>query len=241
MRKILIFFYRKVEAFLPAKLQLLIWDYYLSNLVKSSYSQYGEDLIINNFFDGKDLNNGNYLDIGCYHPTGISNTHALHLKGWKGLVVDIDDYKLSLFKKRRGSKVETLKAAISYKSSQELVSVYKFNQPFSPYDTLSKEVADMRSKEINIGYSVEKVQQIDINLLLAKQEYDLINIDVEGLDEIIVNSINFQKYQPSLIVYESFEPYEPSDTKKVLLKNGYELLFITGGSLGFHKRVNKNR
>ena len=45
---------------------------------------------------------GTFLDIGCYHPVGISNTFLLHKKGWQGVVVDIDDYKLKLFKKRRG-------------------------------------------------------------------------------------------------------------------------------------------
>ena len=56
--------------------------------------------MINNFFETHiGLENGNYLDIGCYHPVGISNTFLLHKKGWQGVVVDIDDYKLKLFKK----------------------------------------------------------------------------------------------------------------------------------------------
>ena len=34
-------------------------------------------------------------------------------EGWQGLVVDIDDYKLELFKRRRGKNVEGVKGAIS--------------------------------------------------------------------------------------------------------------------------------
>ena len=114
MKKIFLFFYRIIKKFLPQKINYFIWDIYLSNISKKSYSQYGEDLIICSYFQRhfKDKK-GNYLDIGCYHPKGISNTHLLHKIGWEGIVVDIDDYKLNLFKKRRGNNIETIKGAIS--------------------------------------------------------------------------------------------------------------------------------
>ncbi len=235
MRKFLLFLYRVIKKILPAKLNFLIWDIYLSSLNKKSFSQYGEDLMINNYFDHKNFHKGNYLDIGCYHPVGISNTHLLHQKGWTGIVIDIDDYKLDLFKRRRGSSVECIKAAISHEASSEKVPIYKFNQPFSPYDTLSKDIAKMRSQEINLSYTTEQIDQIDINSVLEKKRFDIINIDVEGLDEVIVNSINFENYQPEMIVYESFDPFSSSKTKEILNNNGYKLLFISGGSLGFVK------
>ena len=230
--KLLLFFYRIIKKYLPQKINYFIWDIYLSNISTKSYSQYGEDLIICNYFSNRQ---GNYLDIGCYHPKGISNTHLLHKKGWEGVVVDIDDYKLNLFKNRRGSKIEIIKGAISSSSADSKVPVYKFNQPFSPYDTLSKEIADARSKQKNIEYKVDEIDQIDINTILSKKSFDIINIDVEGIDEIIINSIDFDKHQPKMIVYESFEPFSPSKTKELLCKNGYRLLFISGGSLGYIK------
>jgi hypothetical protein len=46
MKKIFLFFYRVIKKFLPQKLNYFIWDIYLSNISKKSYSQYGEDLII---------------------------------------------------------------------------------------------------------------------------------------------------------------------------------------------------
>ncbi len=237
MRQFLLYIYRNIKRFFPAKLNFLIWDVYLSWLKKKSYSQYGEDLIIDSFFQNHvNLIKGNYLDIGCYHPVGISNTYLLHKKGWHGVVVDIDDYKLNLFKKRRGSSVEVLKGAISSQDSESRVPIYKFNQPFSPYDTLSEEIAKMRSKAINIEYTTEMVNQISINSLLNKQHFDLINIDVEGLDELIVNSIDFKKFQPTMIVYESFDPFLNSKTKELLNENGYTPLFISGGSIGYVKK-----
>ena len=237
MKQFLLYIYRFIKKFLPAKFNTLIWDVYLSLLKHKSYSQYGEDLIIDSFFQHHvPIKNGNYLDIGCYHPIGISNTYVLHKKGWQGLVIDIDDYKLELFKRRRGKNVEVLKAAISSEDSLSKVPIYKFNQPFSPYDTLSEDMAKTRSKAINIDYTTEEVNQISINSLLNKKHFDLINIDVEGLDELIVNSIDFKKYQPTMIVYESFDPLSISKTKELLNDNGYTLLFISGGSIGYVKK-----
>ena len=237
MKQFLLYIYRLIKKFLPAKFNTLIWDVYLSLLKHKSYSQYGEDLIIDSFFQHHvPIKNGNYLDIGCYHPVGISNTYVLHKKGWQGLVIDIDDYKLELFKRRRGKNVEVLKAAISSEDSLSKVPIYKFNQPFSPYDTLSEDMAKTRSKAINIDYTTEEVNQISINSLLNKKHFDLINIDVEGLDELIVNSIDFNKYQPTMIVYESFDPLSISKTKELLNDNGYTLLFISGGSIGYVKK-----
>ena len=63
-------------------------------------------LIVHCFFGRK--RNGYYLDIGSFHPKWISNTHLLHKHGWKGTVVDIDNYKLNLFKILRRSKVNTI-------------------------------------------------------------------------------------------------------------------------------------
>ena len=237
MKQFLLYIYRFIKKFLPAKFNTLIWDVYLSLLKHKSYSQYGEDLIIDSFFQHHvPIKNGNYLDIGCYHPIGISNTYVLHKKGWQGLVIDIDNYKLELFKRRRGKNVEVLKAAISSEDSLSKVPIYKFNQPFSPYDTLSEDMAKTRSKAINIDYTTEEVNQISINSLLNKKHFDLINIDVEGLDELIVNSIDFKKYQPTMIVYESFDPLSISKTKELLNDNGYTLLFISGGSIGYVKK-----
>ena len=237
MKQFLLYIYRFIKKFLPAKFNTLIWDVYLSLLKHKSYSQYGEDLIIDSFFQHHvPIKNGNYLDIGCYHPVGISNTYVLHKRGWQGLVVYIDDYKLELFKRRRGKNVEVLKGAISSKDSVSKVPIYKFNQPFSPYDTLSEDIAKMRSKAINIEYTTEEVNQISINSLLHKKHFDFINIDVEGLDELIVNSIDFKKFQPTMIVYESFDPFSSSKTKELLNDNGYSLLFISGGSIGYIKK-----
>ena len=40
----------------------------------------GEDLIIVQHL--KNINNGFYVDAGCYHPLHLSNTYLLHKRNW---------------------------------------------------------------------------------------------------------------------------------------------------------------
>ena len=54
-----------------------------------SYSQCGQDLFVISLLN---INNGKFLDLGCYLPNNINNTHLLELNGWDGISVDIIDY-----------------------------------------------------------------------------------------------------------------------------------------------------
>ncbi|WP_236263975.1 hypothetical protein, partial [Dysgonomonas sp. Marseille-P4677] len=47
-----------------------------------SFSQEGEDLVINRFLENKPM--GFYIDIGAHHPLRFSNTYKFYLKGWYG-------------------------------------------------------------------------------------------------------------------------------------------------------------
>jgi hypothetical protein len=54
-----------------------------------SYSQCGQDLFVINILN---IDNGTFLDLGCYLPKKINNTYLLVTLGWSGVSVDIVDY-----------------------------------------------------------------------------------------------------------------------------------------------------
>ena len=62
---------------------------------RSRYSQWGEDLSIDEFFRGK--KNGVYFDVGCFHPLMYSNTCLLFKNGWNGINIDINPTSIDLF------------------------------------------------------------------------------------------------------------------------------------------------
>ena len=213
-------------------------DIKYSQYYKKSFSQFGEDLIIHNFFKSIKYKGGKYLDIGGFHPKMISNTHLLHVNGWKGLVVDTLTAKLDLFKIKRGGNIEILnRAVVSNEEKKEKLDFYFFDKPFSEIDTLSYEFAKEKNRERNIPFKKKQINTIRINDLLNKDNFDFVNIDIEGMDEIILNSIDFTKiYKPKLICFEIHDPFKYSDRSSFnnLRKNGYKHLFTSGSSVGFY-------
>ena len=81
---------------------------------KYTYSQFGEDIIVNNFF-GDFV--GTYVDIGCYHPIKYSNTALLHKKGWRGVNIDLNKTSIALFNVCRKNDVN-IHSAVSTKNKK---------------------------------------------------------------------------------------------------------------------------
>lgn len=51
----------------------------------TSFSQYGEDLFVSEYFGGR---KGAYIEIGENHPFRLSNTYFLYRMGWSGRRAD---------------------------------------------------------------------------------------------------------------------------------------------------------
>lgn len=71
--------------------------------LEQSYSQAKQDVWVRSLFP--DLNNGTFVDIGCNHPTKLSNTYALELLGWRGLLVDVEADCVAQCRAERKSRV----------------------------------------------------------------------------------------------------------------------------------------
>ena len=77
----------------------IIQNIYLKNkflIKRKTYAMEGEDLEIVKIL--KNIKNGFYVDIGCYHPVKGSLTNYLYINGWKGLNVDLSQISIDLFK-----------------------------------------------------------------------------------------------------------------------------------------------
>lgn len=88
------------------------------------YSQFGEDIVLNEILK-KELSNVFFVDVGCYHPKKYSNTDRLYKKGWRGINIDMEEDKISLFNLARSHDHNVL-SAISDK--QESVTLYRYSK-----------------------------------------------------------------------------------------------------------------
>jgi len=200
---------------------------------RRSYAQNGEDLLASRFFQRIGLSCGYYVDIGCFHPHWISNTKLLHDQGWSGLGVDVDPFKVRLYRLVRGARVRTVCAAVTAERATEPVRLFRFHKFWSELDTLSEEIATRSGKP----FTISEVQALCIGeiLDLAPRPINFLNIDVEGLDASILRAIDFAKHRPELICFEDAQGsvLPGREIADFLGAQGYFHLFSSGPSHGF--------
>ena len=66
-----------------------------------SYSQTGEDIIIDFLIGAKKITNFTYLDIGANNPVKINNTYKFYEAGYKGVCIEPDPTVFALLAKKR--------------------------------------------------------------------------------------------------------------------------------------------
>ncbi|MAT57389.1 MAG: SAM-dependent methyltransferase [Ignavibacteriae bacterium] len=165
----------------------------------NSYSQEGEDLILHKIFPDK--KNGFYVDIGAHHPFRFSNTYYFYRKGWRGVNIDAAPGSMKLFNKYRSRDIN-IEAAISNKI--ETLTYYKFNDP--ALNTFDKDLAQTRIGNKYKIISEEKIAAIPLKEILSKQkigDIDFMSIDVEGLEMKVLESNDWNVYQPKILLVES--------------------------------------
>lgn len=105
-------------------IKLKLWQLIFNN-AKLSYSQSGEDMILDTIFC--DVKKGFYVDIGANNPYIQSNTHFFYKKGWRGVNVDALPGSMNIFRKVRPNDIN-IEAAIS--NSNEILSYFMFSSSF---------------------------------------------------------------------------------------------------------------
>lgn len=173
----------------------------IDEYARTSFSQTGEDRVLSAIFAKK--KNGFYVDVGAYHPKLYSNTYLLYLQGWNGINIDPMPNSMKLFNEIRPRDIN-LEIAIGRENKK--LKYYMFNEP--ALNGFSKDISKSRHtkgpykiiKEINIrAYSLSEI----LKKYLAKdRSIDLLNIDTEGFDLNVLQSNDWEKFVPKVIVVE---------------------------------------
>lgn len=169
---------------------------------KISYSQCGEDLIVDFIFSVTGERTGTYLDIGAHHPTYLNNTAILYKKGWRGVNVDPLQKNMELFAKKRPQDVNIC-AGIA--TTTEMKNFYVLDP-----ETLSTFDENVCRRYMAEGHGLrrtERVQFYSVKDLLAraklKDGVDLLTIDIEGGEEMVIRGLIRCGIQPSVLICET--------------------------------------
>jgi len=208
--------------------------YYFYNIYIRNYkflnngSQLGEEKFILNFFDKK--YKGKFVDIGCFHPTRHNNTYTMYKKGWHGINIDLNPLTIELFNFFR---IRDININIAISDKEESKILY-FIDELNTQNTLEVNHLSFLKKHHNIREEEISQQQIKtkrLDKILDNYNFnniDFMNIDVEGHELNVLNSIDFSKYKIKFICIEMIDHNEHANliNKKlsiILNKNGYIL------------------
>lgn len=204
--------------------------YILKGQGKPSFSQVGEDRILDYLFQSLGISKPSYLDIGANEPVHGSNTYFFYHRGSSGVCIEPEPSMYQKFKSVR-ERDTCLNIGIGL-TEETSATLYVYPPKYSGWNTFSKEEVDERKKN---GYEPVRTIQIplkNINQIIAqhcKKTPDFLSIDVEGLDFDILRSLDFGKYSPTAIVVETLRFGDTSNAQKrhdiidFMLSKGYKI------------------
>ena len=195
------------------------------HIKRNTYSSEGEDKILTKLL--KNTKNGFYVDVGAYHPIRASNTLLLFFKGWSGINIDASKFSIELFNFLRPED-ENYNFVVSNK--KEFINFY-FSKNYDQLGTADKEFLNLHFKKKNIKYFSQKMETKKLTDILDSSKFNgekinLLNIDVQGYELKVLRSLNFKRYNPSVICIEiehlkKNEKLKETDVYKFLRKKKY--------------------
>ena len=192
-------------------------------------SQFNEDEKILKLF--KKNYKGQYLDVGCYHPTRVNNTLKMHRKGWSGMNIDLNQLTIDLFNFARPNDINICTAISSKVSKKKLY----FLGALDPKNTLDLNHKKWLNKHFNISNKDIKAKVIKTKKLgdiLNKYKFyniDFMNIDIEGHEIEVIKTLDFNRFKIKVICieiinYDKFTNNRKKQLISCLKKNNYILV-----------------
>lgn len=235
-----------LKKILPRRLWLLLVnlkDLYITRFRVESYALNGEDLILREMLGHK---TGFYVDVGAHHPFRFSNTYFFYKQGWRGINIDAMPNSMKLFERFRPRDIN-IECGITFNGGGGNMIYYSFNEPalngFTP-------ILEHKYDSHPLYKLVEKISIPTYTLEATLDKYlpphtsiDFLSVDVEGLDLEVLQSNNWDKYRPRIILIECWdsdlENVYQSEIYTFLAQRKYKLFAKTMNTLIFESSLHE--
>ena len=206
-----------------------------------SYSQDGEDMVLRALLEHLPKNyRGFFIDVGAHHPVRFSNTYHFYRKGWRGINIDATPGSMRPFGwlRRRDINLE-----LGIGAEKGSLTFYCFDEP--ALNTLSEEVALERAA----GGRYKITKKVEVPVLPLREvlnqhlpngtKIDFLSVDVEGMDEMVLRSNDWQIFRPAFVLAEDtqFDSNEDKPQKSgvyaFLVEQDYKMVAKTPRTLIF--------
>jgi FkbM family methyltransferase len=200
----------------------------------ASFAQEGEDLVLKRALEGRAT--GFYVDVGAHHPMRFSNTFVFYEAGWRGINIDATPGSMEPFRRERPRDINV---EVGIADRAGTLKYFTFEEP--ALCTFSEELARIRQfehgcklKEI-IEVRTERLGDVLARHLPPGTAIDFLTVDVEGWDLVVLQSNDWQRFRPHIVVAEALDSTLEtiSDTPLVrfLREQGYQLFAKTLNSV----------
>jgi FkbM family methyltransferase len=166
-----------------------------------SYAQNFEDVMLWRAL--KHIQRGFYIDVGANDPVSDSVTKLFYDAGWCGINIEpLQSYYQDLVRMRE--RDINLKVAAGADNGH--IDLWECDIP--GLTTACAEVVAMHLSNGHYG-AYKKVPVLplrDICAQYVEQDIHFLKIDVEGLEQEVLNGMDFSKYRPWIVVVESMKP-----------------------------------
>ena len=192
-------------------------------------SQFGEDKYIIELFDRNFK--GKFLDVGCYHPIRHNNTYKMYKNGWSGMNIDLNPLTIDLFNFMRPRDININSGV----SDTEIEKKLYFIDELNTQNTLDNNQLNFLKDHHNIKDSEileKKIKTRNLNNILDDYKFyniDFMNLDIEGHELKVLETLNFNKINLKYLCIEMIEHNRESilnneKIKDLLSKNNFKLI-----------------
>lgn len=200
---------------------------------ETSYSQFGEDLHIASYYSRLayekhiHVRSGCIVDVGAFRPVMFSNTYYFYRRGWRSINIDPTPGSKAIFDRVR-PKDTNLELAIA--PLEGMGTLYSFGAP-CVFNTMDPETAQQTAATMGAAPKEYKVEKCRLESLLDRhldgQPFELLTIDAEGYDIQVLESNNFSRHRPRLIMVEvhgaALETMDENEVVRYCRQCGYVL------------------
>ncbi len=171
-------------------------------IIQNSFSQAGEDVVLDFLFKEIGLSKPNYLELGVLYPDHCSNTYKFYLRGARGVLVEADETQIASIKAKRDDIVLNVGVGLSNNTEADF---YIFSE--QGLNTFDKEEAKFRNEKGS--FRIERVVKVPLKTItqIIEENFetypDFLSIDIEGLDLNVLKSMNFEKHPIPIICAET--------------------------------------
>jgi FkbM family methyltransferase len=184
----------------------------------TSYSQFGEDLLLWKYFGGR--NHGFYLEAGANHPTLCSQTWLFEQNGWTGILVEPLAANCEVLRRERPrSRVFQLALGAPDQCGRAQFSVAAGSDALSGF-------------ALQDGVSRERIEVVEVRTLdqvlaeAGNPQLDFVSLDVEGAELEVLNGFDLPRHRPAVLLVE--DHLQRLSVHRWIVGRGYRLVKRTG-------------